>query len=56
MCGSDTVGNQSLRNEESVETEKPETVFGLHDALISSRELEDQLVACKACVSRSRVL
>lgn len=50
MCGSDAPEDESPGNEKYAEAEEPETVFGLHDAFVSSSEFEDQPVAYEACV------
>ena len=50
MCGSDAPKDQATRNEKHADTEEPEAVFGLHDAFVSSGELENKPVAYEACV------
>lgn len=50
MRGSDAPQDQANGNERDQWNQEPETVFGLHDAFVSSRQLENQPVSCTACI------
>lgn len=50
MRGSDAPQDQAPGNEGQQGNQEPETVFGLHDALVASRQLENEPVSCTACI------
>ena len=55
VCGSDTPKDQTPGNKNNGETEEPKTVFGLHDALVPSRQLEDEPVSHAPSIQSSRL-